>query len=102
MMRSLSIGILNWIGVYPRSCIFSKISKLVSMYWIRNLYWDFELDLLLSEVIHMFKNVKSAKLDRVLCHDGEPPLLGYGILLPYNVDDCKSWSTVVLSSQPIC
>ena len=54
------------------------------------MYWDFELDLLLSEVIHMFKNVKSAKLDRVLCHDGEPPLLGYGILLAYNVDDCKS------------
>ena len=54
------------------------------------MYWDFELDLLLSEVIHMFKNVKSAKLDRVLCHDGEPPLLGYGILLAFNVDDCKS------------
>ena len=28
-----------------------------------------------------------AKLDRVLCHDGEPPLLGYGIVLAYNVDD---------------
>jgi hypothetical protein len=109
MMRSLSIGILNWIGVYPRPCIFSKISKLVSMYWIRNLirsslisFLNSELDLLLSEVIHMFKNVKSAKLDRVLCHDGEPPLLGYGILLAYNVDDCKSWSAILLSSQPIC
>ena len=66
------------------------------------MYWDFELDLLLSEVIHMFKNVKSARFDRVLCHDGEPPLLGYGILLAYNVDDCKSWSAIVLSSQPIC
>ena len=66
------------------------------------MYWDFELDLLLSEVIHIFKNVKSANLDRVLCHDGEPPLLGYGILLAYNVDDCKSWSAIVLSSQPIC
>ena len=60
------------------------------------MYWDFELDLLLSEVIHMFKNVKSAKLDRVLCHDGEPPLLGYGILLAYNVDDCKSWSAIYM------
>ena len=73
-------------------------SKKTTLY----VYWDFELDLLLSEVIHMFKNVKSAKLDRVLCHDGEPPLLGYWILLAYNVDDCKSWSAIVLSSQPIC
>ena len=28
MMASLSIGISNWIGVYLRSCICSKLSKL--------------------------------------------------------------------------
>ena len=49
MMRSLSIGILNWIGVYPRSCIFSKISKLVSMYWIRNLIRSSLISFLNSE-----------------------------------------------------
>ena len=90
IMAGLSIGIWKWIGVYMRSCICSKMLKLgfpcigleiglghilciisfldIDMIWYDMIsydkickpkYWDLELDWGLSEVLPIFKDVKT-------------------------------------------
>ena len=55
----------NWIGSYPRWYFISRHS-----YDGKPKYWDLKLDLGISEVMHMFKDVKTVFLWLVMVNPG--------------------------------